>query len=64
MLHLIVRGDGYPIGGEVFCNLTVALANHGYNTQRPAFVWPIGLVVCHDNNMDKLFELWATNIKV
>ena len=64
VLHLIVRGDGYPVGGTVFSNLTVGLANHGYDARRPAFVWPIGLAVCHDNHMDKLFELWAKNLKV
>ena len=42
-LHLIVRGDGYPIAGTTFCNLCIALANHGPEARRPAMNWPIGL---------------------
>ena len=63
-LHLIVRGDGYPIAGTTFCNLCIALANHGPEARRPAMNWPIGLATCADKDSDALRQLWAKNIEV
>ena len=61
---IIVRGDGYPIGGEVFSQMCVGLANHGKQARRPAFCWVLGLAACHDNQMATLGELWKTNFEV
>ena len=63
-LHLIVRGDGHPIAGTTFCNLCIALANHGPEARRPAMNWPIGLATCADKDSDALRDLWAKNIEV
>ena len=63
-LHLIIRGDGYPVAGGSFCHLSIALANHGPNARRPAMVWPIGLATCPDSKMQDLGVMWANNIAV
>ena len=63
-LHLIVRGDGYPVAGGTFCNLCISLGNHGEDGRRPAMVWPIGLATCADKDVEDLGVLWAHNIKV
>ena len=63
-LHLIVRGDGYPIAGGTFCHLSIGLANHGKDARRPAMVWTIGLATCPDKDMQDLGVLWAKNLQV
>ena len=63
-LHLIIRGDGYPVAGGTFCHLGIALANHGKEARRPAGVWTIGLATCPDKDMEDLGVLWAKNLEV
>ena len=63
-LTLIIRGDGYPVAGVSFCQLSIGLANHGKLARHPAFTWVIALAVCHDSEMETLGELWKEQFQV
>ena len=63
-LTLIIRGDGYPIAGGSFCQMSVSLLEHGKQARRPGFSWVLGLAVCHDKDMVALEALWDDNFQV
>ena len=63
-LQLIVRGDGYPVAGGTWSQLTVGLANHGPSARQPAFCWVIALALWSNKEMVALGELWDIHFKV
>ena len=63
-LHLIIRGDGYPVAGGSWSQMTIGMANHGPNARRPAFCWPIAIAIVNDHEMVTLGKLWAPLIEV
>jgi hypothetical protein len=63
-LHLIVRGDAYPVAGTSWSHMTISLGNHGANARKPAFCWPIAIANCPDKDMAALGILWQHQIQV
>ena len=62
-LHLIIRGDGYPIAGGSFCNLCISLGNHGEESRRPAMVWSIPSSSFSASQMHRCFRSVALTIR-
>ena len=63
-LHLIIRGDAYPVAGGSWSQMAVGLANHGPRGRTPAFVWIVALALCGDKDMATLGVLWAEHVQV
>ena len=59
---LIVRGDGMPLGGETWCQLTVGFANHGWLARTLSYMWTCNVALCAEKESELLGDLFQNNL--
>ena len=57
-------GDGYPVAGGNWTQLTISLANFDRLARSPAGLWVLSMANCDDKAMDTLGTLWKSNWEV
>ena len=62
-LDLIVRGDGVPVGGRTWVQLSIGLANFGRLSRMLPYLWTIGVGVVPENDVVALAWLWRVNVR-
>ena len=63
-LVFIVSGDGYPVAGVSWTQLTIRIRNHEHLARNAAHIWVIELAYCVDSNLKDLRRVWKKNLRV
>ena len=63
-LTFLARGDGYPVAGSSWTQITICLVSMGWLCRSPAGVWALGLANCDDKQMPTLGILWKRLFEV
>ena len=63
-LTFLVRGDGYPVAGSSWTQLSVSLVNFLGSARSPAFVGVLGLAMCAEKHSQCIGEIWGKLFKV
>ena len=63
-LVFIVSGDGYPVAGVSWTQLTIRIRNHEQLARNAAHIWVLELAYCGDSNLKDLRRVWKKNLRV
>ena len=63
-LVFIVSGDGYPVAGVSWTQLTIRIRNHEHLARNAADIWVLELAYCGDSNLKDLRRVWKKNLRV
>ena len=63
-LVFIVDGDGYPVAGVSWTQLTIRIRNHEHPARNAAHIWVLELANCGDSNLKDLRRVWNKNLRV
>ena len=63
-LVFIVSGDGYPVAGVSWTQLTIHIRNHEHLARNAAHIWISELAYCGDSNLMDLRRVWKKNLRV
>ena len=63
-LVFIVSGDGYPVAGVTWTQLTIRIRNHEHLARNAAHIWVLELAYCGDSNLKDLRRVWKKNLRV
>ena len=63
-LVFIVSGDGYPVAGVSWTQLTIPIRNHEHLARNAAHSWVLQLAYCGDSNLKDLRRVWKKNLGV
>ena len=62
-LHVIIRGDGVPVGGRTWVQLSIGFANFGRLSRMLPYVWTLAVAVVPENDTVALSWLWRVNLR-
>ena len=57
-------GDGYPVAGVSWTQLTIRIRNHEHPARNAAHIWVLELAYCADSNLQDLRRVWKKNLRV
>ena len=60
-LVFIVSGNGYPVAGVGWTQLTICIQNHEHPAHNAAHIWVLELAYCGDSNLKDLRRVWKKN---
>ena len=63
-LVFIVSGDGYPVAGVSWTQLTTRIRNHEHLARNAAHIWVLELAYCGASNLKDLRRVWKKNLRV
>ena len=63
-LVFIVSGDGYPVAGVSWTQLTIRIRIHEHLARNAAHIWVLELAYCGDSNLKDLRRVWKKNLRV
>ena len=63
-LVFIVSGDGYPVAGVSWTQLTIHIRNREHLARNAAHIWVLELAYCGDSNLKDLRRVWKKNLRV
>ena len=63
-LVFIVSGDGYPVAGVSWTQLTIRIRNHEHLARNAAHIWVFELAYCGDSKLKDLRPVWKKNLRV
>ena len=63
-LVFIVSGDGYPVAGVSWTQLTIRTADHEHLARNAAHIWVLELPYCGESNLKDLCRVWKKNLRV
>ena len=53
-LWIIVRGDGFPCGGESWCQMSISFANNGHLARTLSYHWTVNVALCGEKSTSLL----------
>ena len=59
-----LSGDGYPVAGVRWTQLTIPIRHHEHLARNAAHIWVLELAYCGDSNMRDSRRVWKTNLRV
>ena len=60
----MVSGDGYPVAGVSWTQLTIRIRNHEHLACNAAHIWVLELAYCGDSNLKDLRRVWEKNLRL
>ena len=63
-LVFIVSGDGYPVPGVSWTQLTICIRNHEHLARNAAHIWVLELAYCGDSTVKDSRRVWKKNLRV
>ena len=63
-LVFIVSGDGYPVAGVSWTQLTIRIQNLEHPARNAAHILVLELAYCADSNLKDLRRVWKKNLRV
>ena len=62
-LDVITRGDGVPVGGRTWVQLSIGFANFGRLSRMLPYLWTLAVAVVPENDTVSLSWLWRVNLR-
>ena len=59
-----MSGDGYPVAGVSWTQLTIRIRHHEHLARNAAHIWVLELAYCGDSNLKDLRRVWKKNLTV
>ena len=63
-LIFIVSGDGYPVAGVSWTQLTIHIGNHEHPARNAVYIWALEFAYCGDSKLKDLRRVWKRNVRV